>query len=105
MYVCIYIYIYIYMYVLLKALLPVCMKYTAQDKSRVANICSTRRSRVLYLSQDSHQELYILYQMKRQCFECFIVFYTYQSVNKNRSLIILTHLLNKQIVFFDKMCQ
>jgi len=30
------------MYVLLKALLPVCMKYTG---------------RVLYLSQDSHQEL------------------------------------------------
>ena len=26
------------MYVLLKAVLPVCMKYTAQDESRVANI-------------------------------------------------------------------
>ena len=30
--------IYIYIYVLLKALPPVCMKYTAQDESRVANI-------------------------------------------------------------------
>ena len=28
----------IYVYVLLKALLPVCMKYTARDESRVANI-------------------------------------------------------------------
>ena len=39
-YVCIYIYvyIYIYIYVLLKALPPVCMKYTARDESRVANI-------------------------------------------------------------------
>ena len=35
------------------------MKYTAQDESRVANIAL---SGVLYLSQDSHQEPYILYK-------------------------------------------
>ena len=46
-------------YVLLKALPPVCMKYTARGESRVANICSTRQSRVLYLSRGSHQVLYI----------------------------------------------
>ena len=34
----IYIYIYVYIYALLKALPPVCMKYTAQDESRGANI-------------------------------------------------------------------
>ena len=28
--------------VLLKALLPVCMKYTARDESRVENICSMK---------------------------------------------------------------
>ena len=33
-----YIYIYICIYVLLKALPPVCMKYTARCESRVANI-------------------------------------------------------------------
>ena len=35
------------LYVLLKALLPVCMKYTARGESRVANSYSMRRSQVL----------------------------------------------------------
>ena len=64
------------------------MKYIGRDE---------RQSRVLYLSQDFHQELYTFIQTKRQCFECVIVFYTYS-----------THLLNnpqnKQTDFFDKMC-
>ena len=64
------------------------MKYTAQDESQVANIA---RSQVLYLSGDSYQELHTFIQTKWQC---FIVFYTN-----------LTHLLNKQTGFFDKMCQ
>ena len=34
----IYIYIYIYIHVLLKALPPVCIKYTARGESRVVNI-------------------------------------------------------------------
>ena len=44
--------------ILLKAMPPVCMKYTAPGESRVAN------SQVLYLSQDSHQELHTFIQMK-----------------------------------------
>ena len=47
-----------YIYVLLKALPPVCMKYTARGESRVANIA------LLYLSRDSHQELYTFIQTK-----------------------------------------
>ena len=49
---------------------------------------------MLYLSQDSYQELYTLIQTKWQCFKYFIVFYN-----------TLAHLLNKQTDFFDKMCQ
>ena len=37
--------------------MSVCVKYTAQDESRVANIAGGE-ARVLYLSQDSHQKLY-----------------------------------------------
>ena len=48
---------------------------------------------MLYLSQDSHQELYTFIQTKWQCFKCFIVFYT-----------DLTHFLNKQTGFFVEMC-
>ena len=44
---------------LLKALPPVCMKYTAQGESLVAKY-RTRQSQVLYLSWDSHQGLHIL---------------------------------------------
>ena len=50
------------------------MKYTAQDESQVTNIAGGK-ARVLYLSQDSHQELYTFIQRKWQCFKCFIVFY------------------------------
>ena len=64
-------------YVLLKALPPVCMKYTVRGESRVANIArGEAECRVLYLSRDSHQELYTFIQTKWQCFKCFIVFYT-----------------------------
>ena len=52
------------MYVLLKALLPVCMKYTAQRESRVANIARGEAECSVYLSQDSHQELYTFIQTK-----------------------------------------
>ena len=69
-----------YKLALLEAMLPVCMKYTARDDSRVANI--------------AHQELYTFIQTKWQCFKCFIVFYTN-----------LTHFLIKQTGFFVGMCQ
>ena len=45
----------------------------------MANI-TLRRSRVLYLSQDPHQELYTFIQTKWQCFKCFIVFLTLKDV-------------------------
>ena len=61
---------------------------------------------MLYLSRDSHEELYILYKQSGSVLSVLLpVFYTYQSVNKTQILGHLTHLLNKQIVFFDKMCQ
>ena len=47
---------------------------------------------MLYLSQESHQELYRL--CKHAVFQVCYVFYTN-----------LAHLLNKQTGFYDKMCQ
>ena len=86
------------LYVLLKALLPVCLKYTARDESRVASIA--RGEAECYICHDSHQELYTFIQTKWQ------VYFTLTKVSaKYSSLIILTHLLNKKTIFFDKMCQ
>ena len=48
------------------------MKYTARGESRVENIA--QQSRVLYLTQDPHQELHTFIQMKGQYLKCFIVF-------------------------------
>ena len=58
--------------VLLKALPPVCMKYTARGESRVANI--VQRSRVLYLSRDPHQELYISYKQTSNALSVLLYF-------------------------------
>ena len=63
-------------YVLLKAL-----KYTAQDESRVANIA--RGEAECYICHETLIKSCIFYT-KQQCFKCFIVFYTYQSVNKTQ---------------------
>ena len=52
--------------VLLKALPPVCMKYTAQGESQVANV-----------ARDHHQELYILYKRSLHFIQTKLVFYTY----------------------------
>ena len=62
-------------YVLLKALPPVCMKYTARDESRVANITQAKPS-AIFVTRLSLRAVYFI-QTKRQCFKCFIVFYTY----------------------------
>ena len=72
------------LYVLLKALPPVCMKYTAQGESQVANIAETKLS-AIFVTRLSSGAVYFI-QTKRQCFKCFIVFYTYQSVNKTQFL-------------------
>ena len=83
-YIYMYIYIYIYIYVLLKALPPVCMKYTARDESGVANISrGEAECYAIFFTRLSSRAVCFL-QMKRQCFKCFIVFYTYQSVNKTQ---------------------
>ena len=58
---------------------------------------------MLYLSRDSHQELYIL--DKRSGSVLLYLHLATKVSTKHSSLVILTHLLNKQIVFFDKMCQ
>ena len=63
------IYIYPYKLVLLEALPPVCMKYTAQDESGVANI--TLGKTECYICHKTHQVLYTLIQAKWQCFKCF----------------------------------
>ena len=60
--------------VLLKALLPVSTKYTAQGESRMANIARGKAEN--YICHDPHQELYTFIQIKWQCFKCSIAFYT-----------------------------
>ena len=60
---------------------------------------------MLYLSRDSrHQELYILYKRSGSVLSV-LLYFTLTKVLAKYSLVILTHLLNKQIVLFDKMCQ
>ena len=61
---------------------------------------------MLYLSQDSHQELYILYKQSFSAFSVLLYFtLTSQSVKKIQLFGQFNTLLNKQMVFFDKMCQ
>ena len=80
-------------YLLLKALPPVCMKYTAQGESGVSNIAQAKPSAIL--SRDSHQELYILYKQS-SCALNVLLYFTLTKVSaKYSSLVILTHLLNK----------
>ena len=82
------------LYVLLKALRPVCMKYTAQDESPVANIAQGKTECCICHKTLIKSCMYTFIQTKWQCFNCFIVFYTN-----------LTHFLNKQTGFFVKICQ
>ena len=49
------------------------MKYTARGESRVANI-ALRRSRVLYLSRDPHQELYLSYKQSVSALSVLLYF-------------------------------
>ena len=70
------------LYVLLKALPPVCMKYTAQDESRVANIAQGKAECYVYLSQDSHQELYILYKQSSSILSV-LLYFTLTKVSAN----------------------
>ena len=56
-------------YVLLKALPPVCMKYTARGESRVANI--VRGEAECYIC---HQELYISYKQSSSALSVLLYF-------------------------------
>ena len=49
------------------------MKYTAGDESRVANI-ARGKARVLYLSRDPHQELYISYKRSSSVLSVLLYF-------------------------------
>ena len=74
-------------HVLLKALPPVCMKYTASDESRVANIAEAK-PRVLYLSRDSHQELYTSIQTSGSALSVLLYFTPKNCVNRRHSFEI-----------------
>ena len=64
-------------------MLPVCMKFTVQGENQVAIIEWELRSRMLYLSQDSHQELTVYFHVNEvRGLEVFIVFYTRRCANK-----------------------
>ena len=66
------------LHVLLKALLPVCMKYTAQGESRVANIVEAKLSAILsprtIFARDPHQELYISYKRSSSALSVLLYF-------------------------------
>ena len=68
------------------------MKYTASDDSRVANKALGEAECYVYLSHDSHQELYDFIQTNWQC---FIVFTLTKVSPKYNSLEILMLSLNK----------
>ena len=65
---------------------------------------------VLYLSCDSYQELYTFIQTKWQCLSV-LLYFAFKEVSVSiqysswKFNALSTHLLNKQIVFFDKMWQ
>ena len=60
------------------------MKYTAREESRVANI-ARGEARVLYLSRDSHQELYILYKQSGSVLSV-LLYFTLTKVSANTVL-------------------
>ena len=83
------------LYVLLKALPPVCMKYTAQDESRLANIAEVKPSAC-------HKTLIkscILSYKRSGSVLCVLLYFTLTKVSaKYSSLAILTHLLKQSFL-------
>ena len=78
-------------YVLLKALPPVCMKYTARDESRVANIA--RGEDECYIC---HKTLIKSCMLSYKRSGSVLLYFTLTKVSaKFSSLVILTHSLNK----------
>ena len=80
------------------------MKYTARDESRVANIA--RGEVECYICHKTLIKSCIFYTNEGSALSVLLYFtLTKVSTKPDPALVILTHLLNKQIVFFDKMCQ
>ena len=80
--------------VLLKALLPVCMKYTARDESRVANIA--RGEAECYICHKTLIKSCILSYKRSGSALSVLLYFTLTKVStKHSSLVILTHSLNK----------
>ena len=84
----------IILYVLLKALPPVCMKYTARDESRVANIA--RGEAECYICHKTLIKSCILSYKRSGSVLSVLLYFTLTEVSaKYSSLVILTHSLNK----------
>ena len=83
-----------YNYVLLKALLPVCMKYTAQDESRVTNIA--RGKAECYICHETLiNSCILLYNRSGSVLSVLSYFTLTKESSKCSSVVILTHSLNK----------
>ena len=81
-------------FVLLKALPPVCMKYTVRDESRVAN--KARGEAECYICHETLIKSCILsYKRSGSVFSVLLYFTLTEVSAKHSSLVILTHLLNK----------
>ena len=82
------------LYVLIKALPPVCMKYTARDESRVANIA--RGEAKCYICHKTLIKSCILsYKRSGSVLSVLLYFTLTKVLAKYSSLAILTHSLNK----------
>ena len=81
-------------YVLLKALPPVCMKYTARDESQVANIAQGEAE--CYICHEILIKRCILSYKQSGSILSVLLYFTLAEVSaKYSSLVILTHSLNK----------
>ena len=81
-------------YILLKALLPVCMKYIARDESQVANIA--RSEAECYICHKTFIKSCILsYKRSGSVLSVLLYFILTKVSTKYSSLVILTHSFNK----------
>ena len=82
------------LYVLFKALLPVCMKYTAQDESRMAN--TARGEAKCYICHKTFIKSCILSYKRSGSVLSVLLYFTLTKMSTKYSfLVILTHSLNK----------
>ena len=79
---------------------PVCMKYTAQGNSRVANKGEVN----LYLSWDSHQELYTFIE-SGSALSVLLYFPLEDVLTEDTPLKFSTFIEYKKLISLMKMCQ